>query len=313
MSCTSQSKACYGPFGVGAVILSLFLPLGISLGLGTYYKLRTKKLIKIRNETKKLELEFAGSLFQLGNRIGDGIPVESGFGDVAKNMEGTPTGDFFRRVAINIQTLGMSVKEAIFNKENGAIWYYPSSLIESSMKVLLESSRKGPQVVSKALVSISLYIDRIHQVNERLKDLLSEIISSMKSQISFLTPVIAGIVIGIATMIVTILGKLSAQLTETSQGTVEGTGFSGVGALAGLFEIKNIIPSYYLQLIVGLYLVEIVIILTILSNGIENGADSLNEQYYLGKNLYKSSILYTLVTFFITIMFTLLAINIQLG
>ena len=135
----------------------------------------------------------------------------------------------------------------------------------------------------------------------------------MKSQISFLTPVIAGIVIGIATMIVTILGKLSAQLTETSQGTVEGTGFSGVGALAGLFEIKNIIPSYYLQLIVGLYLVEIVIILTILSNGIENGADSLNEQYYLGKNLYKSSILYTLVTFFITIMFTLLAINIQLG
>ncbi|MEK6834639.1 MAG: hypothetical protein AABX61_00050 [Nanoarchaeota archaeon] len=313
LSCTSQSKACYGPFGVGAVILSLFLPLGISLGLGTYYKLRTKKLIKIRNETKKLELEFAGSLFQLGNRIGDGIPVESGFGDVAKNMEGTPTGDFFRRVAINIQTLGMSVKEAIFNKENGAIWYYPSSLIESSMKVLLESSRKGPQVVSKALVSISLYIDRIHQVNERLKDLLSEIISSMKSQISFLTPVIAGIVIGIATMIVTILGKLSAQLTETSQGTVEGTGFSGVGALAGLFEIKNIIPSYYLQLIVGLYLVEIVIILTILSNGIENGADSLNEQYYLGKNLYKSSILYTLVTFFITIMFTLLAINIQLG
>ncbi|MEK6862945.1 MAG: hypothetical protein AABW57_02160 [Nanoarchaeota archaeon] len=312
LPCT-QGKTCYGPFGVGAVILSLFLPLGIALGLGTYYKLRTRKLIKIRNETKKLELEFAGSLFQLGNRIGDGIPVEASFSEVARNMEGTPTGDFFRRVAINIQKLGMSVKEAIFNKNNGAIWYYPSSLIESSMKVLLESSRKGPQVVSKALVSISLYIDKIHQVNERLKDLLSEIISSMKSQISFLTPVIAGIVVGISTMIVTILGKLSAQLTETSQTNVGETGFGGLGAVAGLFEIKNIIPSYYLQLIVGLYVVEIGIILTILSNGIENGADKLNEQYYLGKNLYKSSILYTIVAFFITVVFTLLAIKIQVS
>ena len=312
LPCT-QGKTCYGPFGVGAVILSLFLPLGIALGLGTYYKLRTRKLIKIRNETKKLELEFAGSLFQLGNRIGDGIPVEASFSEVARNMEGTPTGDFFRRVAINIQKLGMSVKEAIFNKNNGAMWYYPSSLIESSMKVLLESSRKGPQVVSKALVSISLYIDRIHQVNERLKDLLSEIISSMKSQISFLTPVIAGIVVGISTMIVTILGKLSAQLTETSQANVGETGFGGLGAIAGLFEIKNIVPSYYLQLIVGLYVIEIGIILTILSNGIENGADKLNEQYYLGKNLYKSSILYTIVAFFITVVFTLLAIKIQVS
>jgi len=309
------NEPCYGPFGVGAVILSLFIPLGISLGLGTYYSIRSKRLMKIRNETKKLELEFAGSLFQLGNRIGDGVPVEIGFGDVAQNMSGTPTGDFFRRVSMNIQRLGMSVKEAIFNKKNGAIWEYPSSLIESSMKVLLESSRKGPLVVSKALISVSTYIDRIHQVNERLKDLLSEVISSMKSQISFLTPIIAGIVVGISTMIVTILGKLTTQLAETTITQGEGTtgpsaGFTG---LVELFSIQNIIPSYYLQVIVGLYLVEIVIVLTILSNGIENGADNLAKENSLGKNLYRSSILYIIVAFFITLIFTLLATNISIG
>ncbi|MEK6835852.1 MAG: hypothetical protein AABX55_02405, partial [Nanoarchaeota archaeon] len=307
-----KGEVCYGPFGVGAVLLSLFFPLGIALGLGTYYHFRTRRLIKLREETKKLELEFAGSLFQLGNRIGDGIPVELGFSDVAKNMEDTPTGDFFRRVSNNIQRLGMSVKEAIFNKKTGAIWYYPSSLIESSMKVLIETARKGPLVVSKALVSISIYLDRIHQVNERLKDLLSEIISSMKSQISFLTPIIAGIVIGISTMIVTILSRLSAQLTETTTSADIG-GLGGFTGLVGLFEIKNIIPSYYLQLIVGLYLVEITFILTVLANGIENGADLLNEQYSLSKNLYKSSLFYIIVAFFVTIIFTILANAIQLG
>jgi len=309
-------KKCYGPFGIGAVLLSLFIPLGLAVGLGIYYKIRTKKLIKIRNETKKLELEFAGALFQLGNRIGDGIPVEAGFGEVAKNMEGTPTGDFFTKVSVNIQKLGMSVKEAIFNKSNGAIWYYPSSLIESSMKVLLQSAKKGPQVVSKALVSISIYIDRIRQVNERLKDLLSEIISSMKSQIGFLTPVISGIVVGISTMIVIILGRLTQQLTETTSQQVQGNspGFGGgISGLAGLFQIPNIIPSYYLQLIVGLYVVEITIVLTMLSNGIENGSDKLNEEFDLGRNLFKASIIYLMVALIVTVLFSLLSLKISLS
>ncbi len=313
LSC-EVGKPCYGPFGFGAVILSLFFPFGLAVGIGMYYGIRTRKLIKIRNETKKLELEFAGALFQLGNRMGDGVPVELGFGDVAENMSGTPTGDFFSRVNMNIQKLGMSVKEAIFNKNNGAIWSYPSSLIESSMKVLIESARKGPLVVSKALISISTYIDRIHQVNERIKDLLSEVISSMKSQISFLTPIIAGIVIGIATMIVGILGRLTTQLSETQivEGDSAGVG-GGFQGLVQLFEIQNIIPSYYLQLIVGLYLVEIVIVLTILSNGIENGADDLAKENSIGKNLYRSSILYIIVAVFVTIIFTLLASTISLG
>src|SRR3989344_4924250 len=270
------NEPCYGPFVVGSVILSLFFPFGLALGFSTYYLIRTRKLIKIRNETKKLELEFAGGLFQLGNRIGDGVPVEVGFGEVAVNMTGTPTGDFFSRVSINIQKLGMSVKESIFNKRNGAIWEYPSSLIETSMKILLETSKKGPIVVSKALISISTYFDKLHQINERLKDLLSEVISSMKSQIGFLTPIIAGIVIGITTMIVTILGKLTTQLTEAEFGAEAGVGTTaGFQGLLTLFEIKNIIPSYYLQLIVGLYLVEVTIVLTILTNGIENGADDI--------------------------------------
>ena len=96
-------QTCYGPFGSGAVLLSLFLPLGLALALSFYFRVRSSKLIKLNDETKKLELEFSGSLFQLGNRIGDGIPMELAFSDVAENMRGTPTGNFFTLVARNIQ------------------------------------------------------------------------------------------------------------------------------------------------------------------------------------------------------------------
>ncbi|MBS3134856.1 hypothetical protein J4406_00580 [Candidatus Woesearchaeota archaeon] len=305
------SGGCYGPFGAGSVLLSLFFPLGLALSIGTYYYIRNKKLIKITEETKKLEKEFSGSLFQLGNRVGDGIPVELAFGDVAKSMRGTPTGNFFQTVSNNIQRFGADVKRAIFDPNIGAIWNYPSNIIESSMKILVESARKGPQIVARSLTSISTYLDRIHQVNERLKDLLSETLSSMKSQISFLTPMIAGIVVGLSTMIVTILGRLSALLLESSTQGQE-LSLGGVEALTGLFEIKNIIPSYYLQLIIGIYVVEIVIILTFLANNIESG-NRISGGYKAGKNLYASGILYFFVSLIVTLIFTLLATNISIG
>jgi len=34
-------------------------------------------------------------MFQLGNRLGDGIPAEIAFAKVAETMKGTTSGDFF--------------------------------------------------------------------------------------------------------------------------------------------------------------------------------------------------------------------------
>ena len=208
-----------GPFGLGASILSLFITLGIGCSLGIYFKLRSKRVMKIRNDSKNLEKEFASALFQLGNRIGDGLPVEIAFSKVAELMAGTTPGRFFELVSINITKLGMNVEEAIFDPKQGAINYYPSNIIESSMKVLVESSKKGPLVASQAIINVSEYIRQIHRVDERLKDLMADTISSMQAQIAFLTPAIAGIVIGITSMITTILGTLSKQMATLSTGT----------------------------------------------------------------------------------------------
>ena len=117
----------------------------------------------------------------------------------------------------NILKLGMGLEEAVFNQKVGAIASFPSKVIESSMKVLIESIKKGPRIAAQALLSMSRYMKEIHRVEERLKDLMSDVISSMKSQIKFLTPAIAGIVIGITSMVSTILTKLSAQLASMGQ------------------------------------------------------------------------------------------------
>ncbi len=299
---TTDTNKTIGPFGLGASILSLFITISAGFSLGYYFKLRSKNVIEIRKKTEELEQEFASGLFQLGNRLGDGLPAETAFGKVSTSMQGTTSGSFFQMVSINIRRLGMGVTQAIFDPRNGALVYFPSNLIESSMKVLIESVKKGPKVAAMALMNISRYIKEIHKVNERLKDLMAEVISSMNSQIKFLTPVIAGIVIGITSMVTTILGKLALQMKELGAGTEGGMS----GALATGFFGQGV-PTYYFQIVVGIYVVQITYILTVLANGIENGSDKLNERFLLGKNLIRSTILYSVVAASIMLIFNFIA------
>ena len=301
----ADTEKLVGPYGLGASILTLFITMALGLGLGVYWRLRSKNVIKIRENTKKLEKEFASAIFQLGNRLGDGLPAEIAFGKVASTMEGTFSGNFFSIVNMNIRKLGMGVKQAIFDKRTGALTYFPSNLIESSMKVLIESVKKGPKVAAQALLNISRYVKEIHKVNERLRDLMAEIISSMKSQIKFLTPAISGIVVGITSMITTILGKLGTILPEVAGGEA-----GGAANLAELFG--DSVPTYYFQIVVGVYVIQIIYILTILANGIENGSDKLSERYNLGVNLTRSTLIYVSVSLIVTILFNYVASTIMM-
>jgi len=287
-----------GPFGFVSSLFSLFIPLGFGLAVGVYYKLSSKNVIKIRNETKKLEKEFSTALFQLGNRLGDGLPAEIAIPKVGEIMAGTTSGEFFNQVSNNMQRLGMGLEKAMFDSKYGAVHKYPSKVIMSSMKVLTESIKKGPNIAAQAINNVARYIKEIHRVDERLKDLLSDIVSSMKQQISFLAPTISGVVIGITSMITFILGKLNSQASN----------FEGGGAdIQSLMNMGSGVPTYFFQIVVGLYVVQIVYILTILSNGIENGTDKLNEQYMLGRNLIRSTVIYCAISLVIMLVFNFIA------
>ena len=294
-----------GPHGLGASLFSLLIPLAFGLGLGFYYKTKTSGLVKIRERTSELEKEFASALFQLGNRLGDGIPAEIAFSDVAKVMKGTRSGQFFDMVSANIIKLGMGVESAIFDKDVGALKNFPSSIIESSMKVFSESSKKGPLIASQALITVAEYVKQMHRVDERLKDLLSDIISNMKSQISFLTPTITAIVVGITAMIAQILGSLGDSIGDLADGTGSPQGMN----ILGLFEGGGI-PTFYFQAIVGLYVVQITLIMSILINGIQNGTDKIGEQDLLGHNLIRSTLIYVTLTFVFMLVFSILASSI---
>jgi len=310
--CPSKNVGCtmaeqIGPFGIGATILSLSIVLALGISVGLYFKYKSANVIKIRRQSKELEKGFASAIFQLGNRMADGLPAEMAFGKVADAMKGTVSGKFFEDVDTNIKRLGMSVEQAIFDPNNGVLRSYPSNMIESSMKVLTESSKKGPAIAAQALMNVSSYIKQMHKVEERLLDLLSETISSIKAQINFLTPVITAIVIGITSMVSAILGRLSTQMAKISEQGAAGA----ASGLMGLFG--DGIPTFYFQAVVGIYVVQVVYILTVMANGVENGQDKLSERFELGKNLIRSTTVYCALAGIIIILFNMIAGAVMTG
>ncbi len=299
-------KGYNGPFGIFALILSLFVPFSIAIFFSIVYKNKTKELIEVRNKTKELELEFSSSLFQLGNRLADGIPAEIAFGKIASILKGTSAGQFFSYVNYNIQQFGMDVEQAIFNRERGAIKYFPSDLIKTSMEILVESVKKGLKVASKAMISISQYAKNIHTIEERLKDLLADIVSGMQSNMSFLAPLLSAIVIGLAGMITQILNQLISLIQA---GEITGEVAFGLSAetILNLFNVTSMIPPYTLQIIVGIYLIEIIFILTKALVMIDRGEDRLSEKWQLALNLRRAMMLYFIVALISIIALSLLA------
>ena len=77
-----------------------------------------------------------------------------------------------------------------------------------------------------------------------------------------------------------------------------------IGISGGLY-------TYYFQAIVGIYIVQIIYILTVMVNGIENGSDKLAERYNLGNNLVNSTLIYSLISLVVIVMFGIIAASVM--
>jgi hypothetical protein len=296
-----------GPMGPLALILSMFVVLGVLVFFAFTYLKKTKEIIKSRDSSKELESEFNNSLFQLGNRIGDGTPAELAFGKVSESAKGLVTEDFFKIVNSNIQSFGMPIERAIFDTKRGAIINYPSNLISTSMHILVESVKKGLRVAAESLMSIAEYIRNINKINERLKDLLADISSDMKSNMTFLAPLLAGVVVGLSSMITLIITKLSSIIDAAQAGSVDVAAYESIANITSLFRVESLIPPYILQISIGLYLIEIIFILTKTLVTVDAGQDELKETYETGRNLKLGVLLYLIVALLAIIVLSVIA------
>jgi hypothetical protein len=300
------------------ILFSLFVILAMGVSISIYAKLASGVRVKIREQVKAVEKDFSYAVFQIGNRLSEGVPAEIAMLKTAQIMKDSNVSNFIKQIADNMEKLGLDLRRAIFDPKYGAMLLYPSSLIRSVMKIFIQSTRESQDIAAASLTHISNYLMSVHNIEEKIKDVLSETLSTLKFQSSFIAPLISGIIVGLTSMILIILATLGQKISALTSASASGAGGfgGGAGGLAafGFFELSNTIPLPVFQLIVGIYLVEIVIISTMLASKIEYGDDKVQELDSISKDLIIAIIIYFVIALGVTIAFAGLAkIAVALG
>ena len=268
--------------------VTLFFIWGIGTTVSLYCLSVYRPHKKIRDSIKQMEHEFSDALFILGKRISEEKSPEESFLYTAKTMEGSQIAEVFRQTSYNLTAMHINFHDALFSDEFGSLQNVHSDRIKAILRLFVEGTQKSQQAVSASLIRIADHLKQLQEVEHKIKDMLYELTSTIQTTVTLFAPLIAGVTLSITTLISTILSSLNNHLSIDSI-TERSPSFSGI---SNAFTIENIRPEYFV-FVIGIYLIQLVILLTRFTNGINEGDDKATYMYTLGKTMPLSILIFS--------------------
>ncbi|MEM5801794.1 MAG: hypothetical protein QXQ18_00155 [Candidatus Aenigmatarchaeota archaeon] len=308
-SILSLSRLQKGDF-LGELIYSLLIILGLAFSIILYVLLIHYPKLKLRNEIESIESEFPDALYQLSFQLEKGLPMESAIESILPRIKTLHVKNFLKKIRENILTLGLTFESAIFDKKLGAIYYFPSKLLESIMGMVASIMKKGLKEVSSSMRTVSKYLLDTQDVMENFRDILSESVAEMTIQKYLLFPIVSAVIIAIIAMIFQvffILGNLSEKFIKGLEVPTDVGEIISEEIMFGFLNLSNVVPTYQIQLIVGFYLIEMIFILSSTQIIISRGDDVILKSVDLMKSLIVAMSIYSLASILFYIAFSGLA------
>ncbi len=290
------------------LLRSMTIIFGVGLGIGISKTLGNMKRQKEEQKLREIESEFPNALFELGNKISGGTPIELGLDQAAQSTQDLEISELFEVSSRNIKDMGMTFEDSIFDPDYGALKQFPSQMIKTVMKAILESSEKGTNMASSAMMTISRYLKNIHKTQEQLKDLMQDTTTTIQMLAYMLAPIVSGVAVGMSQTIITGLYQLSNSFeiegAAGPEGEVGGSA-PGIGGGEGtiLSNLDSAIPPEMLQFVVGLYLIQLLYILGTFYMKITRGEDQTYKNMFIGKIMISGMFFYMMTVTIISLLF----------
>lgn len=284
---------------MSTMIRSLLIIIGFAVIFIIYYKGKCYKSLEIRSRVVSIEQEFEESMFAMGNRLVSGIPIEYALEKTVEDTKELSISKLFEISLKNMNRLSMSFEDSLFDEKYGALKDYPSALIRTIMKSVSSSLQRGSKYAATSMLTIATYLKNMRTTQSKINDLLSSTVSSMKFQAYVLVPAISGVVIAVSDLMIRMLSGLSDTMSALTDNLPIGTGMSSVS----IIDIKQAMPAELLQLVVGIYVVEILVLLGIFVTRIEVGIDEIKEADNIWKFVLAGTFSYIIILFIVMFMF----------
>ena len=280
--------------------VSIIFGLGLGIGVSKYIGNTARR--DAEKEIEDMEDQFPNALFELGNKVSGGTPIEISLKKAAESSDEFEISRLFRESYRNIEQMGMTFEDAIFDPQYGALNRFPSQMIETIMTAVVKTSSKGTDMVSSTMLTISRYLQDVHKTEEKLNDLMEESTTTIQLLAYMLSPVISGVAVGMSQTIITAMFKLSGSVPESATGQASSIS-SGVGGAGLLQNMDEAIPPELLQFVVGFYLLQLLYILGTFYMKIVHGENMTYKNLFIGKVMISGMIFYTLTLVLISFIF----------
>ncbi len=283
--------------------VSIIVGLGLGIGLSKYLGTISRREAESRIE--QMESEFPNALFELGNKVSGGTPIEIALKDAAEATKDLEISSLFQESYRNIEKMGMTFEQAIFDEKYGSLRDFPSQMIDTIMTAIMKSSKKGTGMAAETMLTISRYLQDVHKTEETLNDLMEESTTTIQLLAYMLSPVISGVAVGMSQTIITAMYQLSQSVPEVDgAGGAAGAGGLGGGGLGGMMEgLDEAIPPELLQFVVGIYLIQLLFILGTFYMKIVHGENLTYKNTFIGKVMMIGVILYAVTMMLVSVMF----------
>lgn len=277
---------------------------GIIIALLIYFVGRSYKRKKIREMIEEIEKGIDLGLVEMENSLSRNIPVERALYDVISEYEKigegkSPMHNFFLEVLRKIEQMGLTFADAVFSRV-GAILRYPSLLLRNVMRVIVNSIPRGTRILVQNIRTVGEYIRNTKRVENLIKSILDEVLGSMRMLAGFMSPMMCAMAASIGVFILKIFHRISKAIENIEEQFGSSTIAAAhqklnEGPFAMLSNFDQQIPPTLTTLIVGVYLIEVTLILSYFMNGVEHGFDEINRDLTIGRYLFMAGILFTVL------------------
>ncbi|MFA6329762.1 MAG: hypothetical protein WCX64_03720 [Candidatus Micrarchaeia archaeon] len=287
----------FGQYSISGLLLGFAVCISIYL-VGKYSARK-----KVQDEVRHMETEFKDALYVLASRLGENRPMEEALRQAVEFLPKSKiASDVFRKILQNISEMGMTIESAIFDPTFGAVKNYPSEIIRGGMQIMVDSVELGVNVAAKSLLSLSLQIRNQQKIDEMLRKLLSDVTTMLGTMSMFIAPIVLAVVGALQRMVTGAITSSCASQSTATAGTASTASLGGLSTgISFCPEGKSISdisadPATFV-IIMGVYCIEIVILLTYFNSQIEDTNNELHTYMSIAYALPIATFLYVAVSF----------------
>jgi hypothetical protein len=272
----------------GGVLMCWLLGAGISVAVILLSHLYVHKYQKLWDEVDETERDLPHLLQTFSTYLTLNRSVESIIPEIIDDYKTHgfsthPVVKFFTRLMHELKVSKKSLAELT---EKVLPKICPSRKVSGTLSQIISFTDVSQESAAKAAKMVRKQTIAIYQLDDYIRTMLSDTVSLINITTAMLAPMLCAAAILMSMAIVKSLVYIGNVLASLTMGTVKD--FS-------LVHVEQIIPPTVVEVIVSIYLIEMILVLSLFGSNIKIGNDSFQLIKALGNNMLIGFVIFSLI------------------